>query len=300
MARPNRARISSSRLFVSLFVLLCASNARRAAAAEVLIEWTAPAECPDHANIASRVEVALGGTATTNLTATVHLTRVAGGFRAELRITSSAGTGERALEHRDCEILAQSVALLIALSASGTPSTKQTKSRDHDLTFRISAHAAAVSGAVPGIGLGAGGAVALEGLWGLRLELNGTYYAKRTKTFRGTNIGAHFRLLRFGARICRVWSLGVLDLAPCAGAQLYRIHGAGFGGEQQTDDAAHIVAPTAGAFGRLQLSSHIGAFVAADGVVPASRRRFVYSDLGTLHRPAIVVFQGFVAFEVQF
>jgi hypothetical protein len=261
-----------------------------------MLEWKAPAECPSESDMVSRVERSLGDDAAqANLSAAAQVTRTSRGYRAAVRIQTRAGSGERSLENSNCEILADSVALVIALSASDS-----TRSPDRGLTLALSAHASAVSGPLPALGLGAGGALALEGLWALRLELSGSYYAEQSLTYEQTTVGARFQLLRFGARACRLWSVGPFDFAPCVGAQLYRIAGTGFGGMKYDSGTAYLWGPALGVFTRLRVFSIFAVVFAADATVLTSRRRFVYSDLDVLHRPAALAFQLFIAPEVQF
>jgi hypothetical protein len=262
-----------------------------------MIEWKAPAECPSESDMLSRVERSLGDAdrAQANLSAAARVTRTSGGYRAAVRIQTRAGSGERSLENANCEILADSVALVIALSASdSTPST------DRGLTLALSAHASALSGPLPSFGFGAGGALAVEGLWALRFELSGSYYAAQSLTYEQTNVGARFQLLRFGARVCRLWGVGPFDFAPCLGAQIYRIAGDGFGGMKRDNGTAYLWGPALGVFTRLRLFSVFAVVLAADATALTSRRRFIYSDLGPLHKPAALAFQLFIAPEVQF
>jgi hypothetical protein len=142
--------------------------------------------------------------------------------------------------------------------------------------------------------------MALEGLAALRLELSGSYYAQQSITFDQTNVGASFRLLRFGARGCRIWNVGAFDLAPCLGAQLFWIEGVGFGGQAYRSAATFIWGPALGVFGRLLLLPSFALYLAADGFVPIVRQRFVYSDAGPLHRPLALGFQLFFGPEVRF
>jgi hypothetical protein len=243
----------------------------------------------------SRVERLMGAdTSQTPLSAVTNVTQTSGMYRAAVRIQSRVGAGERVLENANCEILADSVALVIALSASGSAPSERV------LTLAFSAHATAVSGPLPKLGLGFGGAFAVEGPWALRFELSGSYYEKQSSTYDQLNIGARFRTLRFGARACRLWSAGRVQFAPCLGAEIFRIEGEGFGGTKYSSGAAYVWGPALGVFGRLRLFSVMGLIIAADAIVPVVRRRFVYSDLGPLHRPAALALQLFIAPEVQF
>jgi len=280
--------------------LVCAGGARADAAPTLDLEWFAPPDCPDKADVISRVEQSLRGAAAGHLIATADVKRAQGSYRAQLRTTSSQGVGERRLEHADCEILADSVALVIALSAASSGKRVDGGGQGAGLALSLSAHATAVSGPLPRVALGAGGALAVEGLWSLRVELSGTYYAQQSARFAGTNVGGDFTLLRLGLRGCRVWSLGAVDLAPCLGAQLYRIDGMGVGGVSHAGGEAYMAGPAAGVFGRLWLRRGFAIQLAAEVFTPVARRRFVYSDLGPLHRPDVFAFQVFIAPEVSF
>jgi hypothetical protein len=283
-------------------VLGCVGRVSVVAASELAIEWSAPASCPDRADMVSRVARLLGDAVEANLTATADVTRSAAKFQARVRFTSADGFAERVLENTHCEILADSVALVIALAASssGSPREDRDAERDSGVAVALSAHGTALAGPLPQVGFGAGAAVALEGLAALRLELNGSYYAQQSTTFDQTNVGANFRLVRLGARGCRVWIVGAFALAPCLGAQLFRIEGEGFGGHTYRSAATFMWGPALGVFGRLLLWPSFGVYLAADGFVPIIRQRFVYSDAGALHRPFAVGFQLFIGPEVRF
>jgi hypothetical protein len=237
-----------------------------------------------------------------NLTATADVTRSATKFRARVRFTSSSGFAERVLENARCEILADSVALVIALAANASSSPRQRADDEQarELALAVSAHGTVVTGPLPQVAFGGGVALALEGIAALRLELSGSYYAPQSITYDQTNVGASFRLLRFGARGCGVWVMGAFDIAPCLGAQLFWIEGTGFGGQAHSSGATFMWGPALGVFSRLRLSPRFALYLAADGFVPVARQRFVYSDAGRLHRPTVLGFQLFVGPEVRF
>jgi hypothetical protein len=286
------------------FALVASSlgTAREVEASELIVVWTAPPECPDEADVLSEVEDSLGDGANVNLTATAIVTRAAGVFRAHVHVTSPAGLGERVLENSRCELLAESVAVVIALSAPrGSERRKLASESSAGLAPALSAHAAAVVGPLPHPALGAGGTFALEGLAALRFELGGTYYAGQSATFDRMSIGARFQLLAFGARACRVWVLRAYELAPCLGARLYRIAGRGFGGMLQSSGDLLMWGPALGVLGRVRLLHQLALMLTMDGVVPFPRRTFVFSDVDPpLHRPSVFAWQLFFGPEVRF
>jgi hypothetical protein len=299
-------RLATSVLVIALTVASLGTS-RGVAASELALEWHAPAECPDRSEFTSLVSGLLGGPVNTNLTAVTDVTRGAELYRARLRITTAAGFAERVIENAHCEILAESVALMIALSAGRPPDTthaSQTDDADDDrdgATFGISANATALFGPLPQTALGLGGAVAIEGLSSLRLELRASYCPRQTATFGQSDIGAHFSLITFGARLCRLWSFGPFDIAPCAGADVYHVTATGFGGTTWHQREADSWGPAVGIFGRVRLVEAFAVYLAADGVVPLSRPHFVFSDVADeLHRASPVALQLLVAPEVRF
>lgn len=274
------------------FALQSIAVAPVGAASDLSLEWNAPSECPIQPDMLSRVKRSLGdASAQANLSAVVNVTQTSDTYRAEVHTRSREGSGERVVENTSCEILADSVALVIALSAASP--------QNRGLGIGVSVHGTMLSGPLPSLAWGVGGGVALEGFWALRLELSGSYYAEQSFTYLDTNIGARFELLRFGARGCRLWSFGVFDLAPCVGAQVYRIAAEGFGGMKYYAGTSYLWGPAFGLFSRLRWSFFAVA-LAADLTIPVSRQRFVYTDLPPLHRPAALAFQLFLAPEVQF
>src|SRR5882672_2474030 len=101
--------------------------------------------------------------------------RTAGLYRARLRVVTRAGSGERILENSQCDTLADSVALVIALSVSDSAGASQDvhPGPSPRLALAVSAQGSGVFGALPHPALGVGGAIALEGLASLRFELRG-------------------------------------------------------------------------------------------------------------------------------
>lgn len=234
------------------------------------------------------------------LSARAQVTERLGVYRAHVLIRSAQGEseGERALENADCSILADSVALVIALSAAEGGQPREASGQP--LKVGLSAHAAAVSGTLPRPALGAGVDLVLEGFWSWRAELSASLFLDQRERFAGSQVGAVFRLGRLAVRLCRVWSFASLSLAPCLGAQVDRVAAAGFGGAARGLGAAYWLAPTLGAFARLRVLSRFFVRIVAELAVPIERRRFVYTDLGLLHQPEALAGQLFVGPEVQF
>lgn len=227
----------------------------------------------------------------------VDVTQTKDGYRALVTIRIENSVGERRLQSRQCDVLADSVALVIALSANRNEPLTTPPAR---MVLSLSAHGSLVSGPLPTLAPGAGIALALEGWAALRWEISGSYYAGQTTTYDQLMVAADFRLLRVAARSCRVWSIGRLDLAPCAGAALYRIDGAGVGGMVQKSGGSFVWGPELSVLLRLSLWRHFAIQLSGGAALAVSRQRFIYNDLGSLHRPAALAYQVALAPEVLF
>jgi hypothetical protein len=215
-----------------------------------------------------------------------------------VRIGNAKGVAERALENERCDILADSVALVIALSSDSARKPE----RGEPLAFAVSAHVSAISGPLKQLAFGFGGALAFEGFSSLRFELRGTHTLAQDTTYAGSSLGASFGLTTFAARGCRLWRFGMIELAPCIGADVHHVsaNATGFGGAEERQGEATSWGPAAGLFSRLQLAKAFAIFIAAEGVVPLTKRSFVYADVGVLYRASDITLQLLVAPEVRF
>jgi hypothetical protein len=280
-----------------------ASAVHGAGPPEFELAWSAPDECPDRAELMSRVERLLGGVVKSKLTAEADVTHTDGVYRARLRVVSAEGSGERVLENEQCDLLTDSVALVIALSASPPAESQPDDARPEDterLSVLASAEGDVVFGSLPHPAFGAGGAIGVEGLSSLRFELRGAYYGRQSATFDGDTLGARFGLVTFGARACRLWSFGAADLAPCIGAEAYLVTATGFGGAVSRHQETSWWGPAVGLFGRMRVTRSFAVYFAVDGTAQLTSRRFVFSDVGELYRPTAVALELLVAPEVRF
>jgi hypothetical protein len=242
-----------------------------------------------------------GEDAPVDVHATAQVRERAGRYQAALHVQTPQGAGERTLEHADCAILAESVALVIALCASGQLPANSAPARRAPPRLALAAHAAAVSGTLPQLALGAGADLTVAAPWALRAELSATLFLEQEARYSATpTVGATFGLLRVAARVCRGFSVASFELGPCAGMQLQRIAADGFGGVLRDAGAALLLAPTLGLLVRLPVLRPLALRLALEVAVPLQRRRFVYTDLAELHRPDALAAQLFIAPEVLF
>jgi hypothetical protein len=231
-----------------------------------------------------------------NLSAITDVTRTADGYRARMRTSSPKGSGERVLEDARCDVLADSVAVVIALTVA-TPQDQLRPGEAARLRVAISAHVSVLFGTLPKPAVGLGGAIALEAP-SLRFELRGAFQLPQT-TFADAELGAQFSAVSFAARVCWMSSIGAFELGPCIGADVQYVSASAFGGDTLTGHATSW-APALGVFGRVRLAQAFGIVVVAEGAVPTSRRHFVFTDAPPLHRASVVSGLLLIAPEVQF
>jgi hypothetical protein len=233
-----------------------------------------------------------------NLSAVTDVTRTAHGYRARLRTASPTGSGERVLENARCEVLADSVAVVIALAVT-TPQDEPHNDEAARWSVAVSAHMSALFGALPKPALGVGGAIAFEAP-SLRFELRSTYHLPQSTTFAASELGARFSAVSFAARACWLPSVGAFDFGPCIGADVQHVSATGFGGDVMLSGQANSWGPALGALGRIRLAKTFGILAVAEGIMPITRQRFVYRDVGPLHRASVIAAQLLMAAEVHF
>jgi hypothetical protein len=200
------------------------------------------------------------------------------------------------LEEAGCNVLADSVAVVIALTVA-TPQDKRPQTEAARLRVATSAHLSVLLGTLPKPALGLGGAIALEAR-SLRFELRGAFQLPQT-SFADAVLGGRFSAVSFAARGCWVSSVGALELGPCIGIDVQHVSASAFGGDTLNGHATSW-APALAVFGRVRLVKAFGIVVVAEGAVPTSRRRFVFADAGQLHRASVVSGLLLIAPEVQF
>lgn len=95
----------------------------------IRLEWDAPPECPDAADLQRRMAASLPDDSSADAEALRVHGRIAtsvDGYVLELRIDGPHGSGDRRLEAKDCSELAQAAALIIAVAIDPTSSPAET------------------------------------------------------------------------------------------------------------------------------------------------------------------------------
>jgi hypothetical protein len=102
----------------------------------------------------------------------------------------------------------------------------------------------------------------------------------------GLDAGASFGLLTLGVDACVApWEI---DLAVCAGPELERLEGTGFGVDSPRTDSVTSFAFALGAEGRVGVVGPLGLAGAVRLIVPTWRETFGLDEIGVLHRPGPV------------
>lgn len=138
------------------------------------------------------------------------------------------------------------------------------------------------TGLLPGIGVGALGALRLNsGV--VSAEFSGKFLFPRSTTLDdGSNRGGTFRWAGLGLDGC----LRVLDpLHSCFGVEVGGLTGQGFGVDQRFTSTATIVALTGGAVGRLEIDGGFSLEARLGVAVPMDRPVFGLEGFGELHEP---------------
>ncbi len=146
----------------------------------------------------------------------------------------------------------------------------------------------------------AGASVALLYRWrALRVALDGTWLAPAhgVSPVRAS-AGGDFTFLAAGGGACLLLDLGSrVDVGPCLGLEVDRLHAAGTGVTTPTTDAGSWVSAGGGAHAVVWLFRGLGVQADISVHAPLSRPSFVLEGLGSVHRPAVFAGRAAVGLE---
>jgi hypothetical protein len=166
--------------------------------------------------------------------------------------------------------------------------------------FAVGLIAAASVGALPRVGGGIGGRVAL--LAGrFRAEVSALYWPPQTATLatRPTQ-GGDFRLITGDGGACYAVLRAPVELSPCAGLEVGSMEATGFGARSNGSGSALWIAPRAGGAAGLPIGRHFAARIDLAVIVPAERPPFVLTSAGTVYTAGPVVGRATLGLEVRF
>lgn len=262
-----------------------------------------------------------------------------GRFRVELTTLSDGSEGHRTIEERSCRAMAEATAVILAWMVdpdavdaapggvptpeSGTthpPQEQKPSAPEHErrepapedhgtdpastglpsraMKVVVGAHAVFDSSTLPAFAAGFG--AELGARWtSFRVLARGGLWVHQTAYVHGaTAAGAELGLATLGVDACVTpWRL---DIAPCAGPELDRMQGTGFGVDKPRTDATSWISVGLGVEGRLGLVGPLGVTLGLRLVVPTRRETFGLDGVGNVHRVGALAGRGAVGFDAVF
>jgi hypothetical protein len=297
-----------------LFSLLAA-----AAPAEPVVElrWAAPPGCPDRSKIDADLARFLAHGAQRDDAPVVIDARVTKDdekFVLALSVRASAGAIEKTMRADDCKVLASAVALVVAVLLDPTavvetverervapvpvepaaeppkreprtePKPKPKPKPKLEVQGLIRPLVAGSFGPLPRFGVAAGGIVGVR-LGRARIEAHAIWDAPQRARASGVDAGARLDLWALGPRGCFAPRWRTLEVPVCAGGEIGRVRGRGFGLSVSRSARATWAAFTAGATLLWVPLRWIAVGGGVDAVVALTRPSFVIDDIGRVHRP---------------
>lgn len=299
------------------FAVLAICVPARADERGLTFSYEAPAECPTAEEL--RVEVERLATRQTKpFSASIVIGHDARHFTA--RISSSDGT-ERAFVGNACAEVAEAIAVVLALAMTPSPQAEvphvppqnvvkpsraseplnRPNQPSGPVRFRAGAAMALDQGTLPHLDLGASGRVGAVGqTWATAFE--GTYWLPTGRALASApNLGGHFSLWTVLASGC----FAPRDRAPrielCAGPELGRLAGRGYGIDFPRSSARFRFSLQAMAelhlplYNGVRLRAGLGA-----GAVLFGRHAFQIDALGTVFTPQVVSGRASLGAELVF
>ncbi len=289
----------------------------------VVTQWVAPAGCPDEAAVRGRVQALVPDG--TEVRASGTVTQVAGGFRLVLRVEGGASPGERRLEGTSCAVLAESAAVILAMSATPpvvpppavpVPSVQlppvtvsPVAERERPAPpadpapgrFRLAVLGRGDVGTLPSPAFGAGVAVGWSPVRRVLLEASGTLWTDRAGTLPSSHAqGAEFALVTVALAACYGIARPPLQVLGCAVGEWDRTSANGFGAARTSDLV--VTAWSVGGEGRLrwELGRSFALVAGLGALVPTSRNEFAIRAAGTIHETSLVAGRASFGPEVRF
>lgn len=166
--------------------------------------------------------------------------------------------------------------------------------------FAVRAHVAGDAGLLPAAAVGGGIAAGMVVVRDLSLEVGADLYAPQDGTVSGAPArGASFQLFAASARACWTLTRGI-EIAPCAGVEVVRIAGSGFGALEVADAESLTWGPEALLTARIPVAGPLSVRLGLGAFVPMSRQSFVINATGTVHQPGAVALRTWLGPEVLF
>jgi hypothetical protein len=239
-------------------------------------------------------------------------------YVAHVRVRSHDGrAGERSLEEATCEVVADAVATVVAMSLDASapgheapdgisiaperPAMEGTRSSLPSEPHVTAGLVAMVDeGTLPFPALGAGVALAWYPVTPVRVEAALLRWLDQSTTVEGQAFGGTFQLTSADLRSC--WSLlgRTVTFGPCTGVEIAHLEAKGF--KSTTLESGHETwwSPSVGGLLHWAPLHAIGFAALADVVFPVSRPTFVIVNGGEIHQAAFASLRGQIVAEVRF
>ena len=275
------------------------------------LRWSAPDECPGATDVRARLDAIVGHELASTCDADVTVTRQATGrYAAELRIHGPTGeAGFRALEEGTCDVMADAVATVVAMSLGAHPHAAEALPEKRSLVttppapkptandasalrapstprFAAGLIVSVDHGTLPATAFGGGVALAWYPITAIRVEGAVARWFQQSTTLPGESLGGSFQLTSVDLRSC--WSMlgSAVTVGPCAGLEIAHVDASGNGSTSVQNAAETWWAPSLGASVRWAPLERVAFELLADVVFPTARRPFVITNVGPIHRPA--------------
>jgi len=290
---------------LAVVALLALPGAARADDVAVSVRWSAPAGCPAEEVVRGRV-LALAGTGIA-LDAQADVTEESGEFRAKLRVQVGDSVGERVLHAPSCETLAESVAVVLAMSGTtappapmprmptppppppaprptppspaapgATPTPPASTPTPEPAPFRPALDGSHVRlatlgsvdvGTLPSPAFGGTFSAAYAAGLGFAFGLSASVWLSQTPSGAPT---ADFSLATFDATACKsVLRRGPIELSPCAVVELARMSATGLNATGIDETATAVwIAVGLRAQGRWELTRRLALVLSVEAIVP--------------------------------
>jgi len=312
---------------IALSSVLVAAPAQGTPALPLVLEWSAPQECPQPDEVLQAIRQRVG--AVPMVEHPLHVSAVVvrdarEGWLLELRTEAGEVTGERTLTDRDCRQLSAAAILVLALMISrdagkpagdppapsalresppSPPATLPPPSQPAETlsTRRLSAGADFVlgTGSLPGAAKGVALRLAFETTHFDLTARVGGWLPRRAGSELLPGAGANLYLLEAGLGGCG-HTRGRLSAQACAGLALARLHGQSFGVTDPGDSTAWWPLAFVEAAGRLHLGSRLRLRVGAEARGWPAQPRFVIGGLGEIYRPRSYNLRAGLGIELLF
>ena len=315
-------------------VLLVSMIAAAPAGPAVELVWDAPAGCPDRSKIDADLARFLAHGAQHDDAPVVidaRVTKDGEKFVLTLGVRASAGTIEKTMRADDCKVLASAVALVVAVLLDPTavvetverervapppvgsppivtpraptpkpkPTPKPTPESRLDVQGLVRPFVAGSFGPLPRFGVATGGILGVR-IGRARIEALAIWDAPQRARASGVDAGARLDLWAVGPRGCFAPRWRTLEVPVCAGGEIGRIRGRGYGLSVSRRARATWAAFTAGAALLWVPLRWIAVGGGVDGVVALTRPSFVIDDIGRVHRPRPAGMRIHAGLELRF